>query len=126
MAQKKKTGTKPAKPTKPEASATFPVQPRGDRVVVKMKVGSNETPGGIVLPDAAVERSNVGEVVAVGPGRRDKDGNLVPIGLKIGDRVLASTYGGSPLEADASLGIEGDAYRIMREDDVLATVEAPK
>ena len=115
---KKKSGTRVALPK----FDSFPIKPRGDRVIVKMSTGVGVTPGGIVLPEAAKEKSQIAVVVAVGPGRRDKDGALIPIDLEVGNRVIAMTYAGSPLLANSELGIGDDEYQIMREEDVIAVV----
>ncbi len=101
---------------------SFPVKPRGDRVILKMSTGIDVTPGGIVLPDSAKEKSQIAVVAAVGPGRRDKDGNIIPIDLVVGDRVIALTYAGAPLAENRELGIGSDEYQIMREEDIIAVV----
>lgn len=122
MSTKKKSGGKPATGVTLPKFESFPVKPRGDRVIVKMSTGLGVTPGGIVLPEAAKEKSQVAVVVAVGPGRRDKDGALIPIELGVGDRVIAMTYAGSPLLPNPELGIREDEYQIMREEDIIAVV----
>lgn len=119
MAKKPKSSS--SRVTLPKLDS-FPIKPRGDRVILKMSTGIGVTPGGIVLPDSAQEKSQVATVIAVGPGRRDKDGNLIPIDLNVGDRVIAMTYAGSPLAENRELGIGADEYQIMREEDVIAVV----
>ncbi|MCL6581350.1 MAG: co-chaperone GroES [Firmicutes bacterium] len=89
------------------------IRPLGDRVVVKVLEQEERTASGIVLPDTAKERPQQGEVLAVGPGRRGEDGNLLPMTVKVGDRVLFSKYGGT----EVKLG--GEEYLILREDDIL-------
>lgn len=101
---------------------TFPIAPRGDRVIVKMQKGVSTTPGGIVLPDAAQEKSQIVTIVAVGPGRRTVDGVLVPMDLEVGQKVFVHTFAGSPIDANTDLGIAAETYSIMREEDVIATL----
>lgn len=93
------------------------VKPLGDRVFVKVSPSEEKTAGGILLPDTAKEKPQVGEVAAVGPGKADKDGNRVELEVKVGDRVLYSKYAGT----DIKLG--GDDYVLLSEKDILAAVE---
>jgi chaperonin GroES len=91
------------------------IKPLGDKVLVKPDETSEEkTTGGIIIPDTAKEKPQKGEVVAVGPGRQDEAGKVIPMNVKAGDKVLYSKYGGSELE------FEGARYLIMREDDIQA------
>jgi chaperonin GroES len=90
------------------------LKPLDDRVVVKPIEAEQVTAGGIVLPDAAKERSQKGEVIAVGPGRLLESGERCPIGLSVGDRVLFGKYGGTEIEVD------GEDVKILRESDILA------
>jgi chaperonin GroES len=92
------------------------LRPLADRVVVKVIEVEEKTEGGIVLPDTAKERPQQGEVLAVGPGRRLDDGSLLPLGVKVGDRVLFSKYGGVEVKVD------GEEYLILREDDILGVL----
>ncbi|MDQ1343740.1 MAG: chaperonin GroES [Patescibacteria group bacterium] len=93
------------------------IQPLSDRVLLKGVEPENVTKGGILLPQTGnKERPNLYEVVAVGPGKRDKDGNSVTIDLKPGDRVLSGQYSGDEVEVD------GTKYRIVAFDYVLAKV----
>ena len=91
--------------------------PLGDRLLVERLEAEETTAGGIVLPDAAKEKPIQGKVVAVGEGRRNDDGELVPMQVKKGDRILFGKYAGTEVKLD------GDEYLIMKEDDVLAIVE---
>ncbi|MEM9543330.1 MAG: co-chaperone GroES [Cyanobacteria bacterium P01_E01_bin.42] len=93
------------------------VKPLGDRVFVKVSPSEEKTAGGILLPDTAKEKPQVGEVVAVGPGKFDKDGNRGGLEVKVGDKVLYSKYAGT----DIKLG--GDDYVLLSEKDILAAVE---
>jgi chaperonin GroES len=92
------------------------VKPLGDRVFVKVAQTEERTAGGIVLPDTAKEKPQVGEVVAVGPGKRNDDGSRQPMEVKIGDKVLYSKYAGT----DIKLGNED--YVLLLEKDILAIV----
>lgn len=91
------------------------IQPLGDRVVVKPNSSETKSKGGIVLPDTAKEKPQEGEVVAVGKGKV-VDGNLQPLELKKGDKVVFSRYGGDEFKID---DIE---YKILREDEVLGVI----
>jgi chaperonin GroES len=89
------------------------IQPLGDRVVVKPFEGEEITPGGIVIPDAAREKSLRGEVVAVGPGRLSKKGQRVAPAVKKGDHVVYDRYAGDKVE------IAGVEYLVLREEEIL-------
>ena len=93
------------------------IKPLGDRVLIKPSEGKETTKGGIVLPDTAKEKPQEGEVVAVGEGRRTKEGKSIPLSLKKGDKVLYGKYSGTEITVD------GEEYLIMREEDVLAIIE---
>ena len=96
--------------------ATITIQPLADRVLVKrLDEEEEQKVGGIIIPDTAKEKPQEAEIVAVGPGRRE-DGDLVPLEVKEGDKVLIGKYSGTEVK------IEGEEYLIMREDDVLAIV----
>ena len=92
------------------------VKPLGERVFVKVSPSEDKTAGGILLPDTAKEKPQVGEVVAVGPGKRNDDGSYSALEVKVGDRVLYSKYAGT----DVKLG--GDDYVLLSEKDILAAV----
>ncbi len=92
------------------------VKPLGDRVFVKVSEAEEKTAGGIILPDNAKEKPQVGEIVQVGPGKRNEDGSRQEPEVKIGDRVLYSKYAGT----DIKLG--GDDYVLLSEKDILAVV----
>lgn len=92
------------------------VQPLGDRVFVKISASEEKTAGGILLPDTAKEKPQLGEVVAVGSGKVDKNGKRIPLDVKIGDKVLYSKYAGT----DIKMGNE--EYILLTERDILATV----
>lgn len=92
------------------------VKPLGDRVFVKVNPSEEKTAGGILLPDTAKEKPQVGEVAAVGPGKRNDNGTVTPVEVKVGDNVLYSKYAGT----DIKLG--GDDYVLLSEKDILAVV----
>ncbi|MDQ8154658.1 MAG: co-chaperone GroES [Gemmatimonadota bacterium] len=91
------------------------VAPLADRVVIKAIEESEQMRGGLYIPDTAKEKPQQGEIIAVGPGRYE-DGKLVPMGVKVGDKVLYGKYSGTEVT------IEGDNFLILRESDVLAVV----
>ncbi len=90
------------------------LKPLADRIVIKVLEEEEKTPGGIVLPDTAKEKPQVGEVIAVGPGRTLDNGQKVAPEVKKGDKVVFSRYGGTEVK------IDGEEYLIMREGDILA------
>lgn len=92
------------------------IKPLADRIVIKMTEAEETTKSGIILASSAKEKPQVAEVVAVGPGGL-VDGNEVKMYLKVGDKVLISKYAGTEVKID---GVE---YTILRQGDVLATVE---
>ena len=94
------------------------IRPLYDRIVVKRIEEQETVRGGIIIPDSAKEKPQEGEVVAVGNGKRMEDGKLVPLDVKVGDRILFGKYSGSDIKLD------GDEYMIMREDEVLGVLDA--
>src|SRR5918998_5630539 len=91
------------------------VSPLADRVVIKAMEESEQMRGGLYIPDTAKEKPQQGEIIAVGPGKYE-DGKLVPMGVKVGDKVLYGKYSGTEVT------IEGDQLLILRESDVLAVI----
>jgi chaperonin GroES len=100
------------------ARAAAKVVPLGDRVVVKQSRQEEVRASGLVIPDTAREKPQLGEVIAVGPGKLDDNGKRVPIDLKAGDRVLYAKYSGQ----DVPRGVFSDEedYMILKESDILA------
>jgi chaperonin GroES len=94
-------------------------RPLHDRVVVRRIEAEEKTAGGIIIPDTAKEKPQQGEVIAVGPGGRDETGKLIPIDLKVGDRVLFGKWSGTEVK------IDGEEYLIMKESDVMGVLEEP-
>jgi chaperonin GroES len=93
------------------------LRPLHDRVVVKRLEQETKTASGIVIPDAAAEKPDQGEVMAVGPGKRNDKGEFVVLNVKVGDRVLFGKYSGQTVKVD------GDELLVMREEDLFAVVE---
>ena len=92
------------------------IKPLADRVVIKMLEPEEKTQGGIILAGTAKEKPQIAEVVAVGDGKFE-DGKLVPMIVKVGDKVLISKYSGTEVKVD---GVE---YTILKQDDILAIVQ---
>lgn len=93
------------------------LKPLGDRLVVKPMEEEEVTPSGIVLPETAKEKPQKGEVLAVGPGARNDDGDRIEMDVSKGDKVLFAKYGGTEIKMD------GDKLLILRESDVLAILD---
>jgi chaperonin GroES len=93
------------------------IKPLGDRVLVLPKEEAEMKKGGIIIPDTAKEKPQEGEVVAVGAGKRDDGGKLIPMNVKKGDKVLMPKYGGTEVK------INDKTYQLIREDDILAIVD---
>lgn len=94
------------------------IRPLNDRVIVKRMEEERKTASGIVLPGAAAEKPDQGEVVAVGAGKTGDDGKLQAMTVKVGDRVLFGKYSGQSFKMDS------EEYLTMREDDIIGIVEA--
>ena len=92
------------------------IRPLHDRVIVKRLDNERKTTSGIVIPDNVAEKPDQGEVVAVGPGKKDDNGKLIPMDLKPGDRVLFGKYSGQ------SVKVEGEELLVMREEDVMGVI----
>ncbi|OJX63180.1 MAG: co-chaperone GroES [Micrococcales bacterium 73-13] len=92
------------------------IKPLEDRIVVQQVEAENTTASGLVIPDTAKEKPQEGEVVAVGPGRVDDNGNRIPVDVAVGDRVIYSKYGGTEVKFGA------DEYLVLSARDVLAVV----
>ena len=94
------------------------LRPLGDRIIVKPLEAEEKTKGGIVLPETAKEKPQEGKVVAVGKGKILENGNIHPVEVKVGDRILYGKYSGNEITTK-----EGDELLIMREEDVLAIIK---
>ena len=93
------------------------IRPLQDRIIVKRLEEETKTKGGIIIPDTAKEKPVEGKIIAVGKGKVADDGKLIPMDVKVGDKVLFSKYGGTEVK------IDGEEYLIMREDDILGVIE---
>jgi chaperonin GroES len=93
------------------------LRPLSDRILVERVEEEEKTKGGLYIPDTAKEKPAEGKVVATGNGRMGEDGKLLPMDVKVGDRVLFSKYGGTEVK------IDGTDYLIMRQDDVLGVID---
>lgn len=93
------------------------IRPLHDRIVVQRTEEASTTKGGIIIPDTAKEKPAEGKVVAIGKGRIAEDGKVIPMELKVGDRILFSKYGGHEVK------IDGDEFLIMSQDDVYGVIE---
>ena len=94
------------------------IRPLGERVLVEPTAAADEEKkGGIIIPDTAKEKPQQGKVIAVGTGKRDDDGKLIPFNVKKGDKVLMPKYGGTEVK------IDDKEYQIVREEDILAVIE---
>ena len=93
------------------------IRPLQDRVIVKRIQEEEKTSGGIIIPDTAKEKPQEGKVIAVGPGKANDEGKIVPLDVKVNDRILFGKYSGS------EINIDGDEHLIMREEDILGIIE---
>ncbi len=93
------------------------IKPLEDRIIIKQVEAEQTTASGLVIPDSAKEKPQEGEVVAVGPGRIDDNGNRIPLDIKVGDIVIYSKFGGTEVKYG------GDEYLVLTARDVLAVVE---
>ncbi|MDE3038816.1 MAG: co-chaperone GroES [Pseudomonadota bacterium] len=94
------------------------IRPLGDRLVVERIEQDTKTAGGIIIPDTAKEKPKQGKVIAVGSGKKDKDGKRLPIDVEVGDIVLFTQWAGNEVK------IEGTEYLILQEENVLGIVES--
>ncbi len=92
------------------------IKPLEDRILVRPEEGQETTVSGIVIPDTAKEKPQEGTVLAIGPGKRSDTGEIIPMDIKVGDRVMYSKYGGTEIKVD------GDELLILSSRDVLAIV----
>jgi chaperonin GroES len=92
------------------------IRPLHDRVIVKRLDQERKTASGIVIPDNAAEKPDQGEIMAVGPGKRDENGKIVALDVKVGDKVLFGKYSGQTVKVD------GEELLVMREEDIMGVV----
>src|ERR1700679_3072086 len=104
-------------PNPREESCLMKIRPLHDRVIVKREEEERKSPGGIVIPDTATEKPIFGKVVAVGKGKILEKGEIRPLDVKVGDKILFGKYSGTEVKMD------GDELVVMREEDIMAVVE---
>ena len=92
------------------------IRPLHDRVIVKRLEEERKSAGGIVIPDNAAEKPDQGEVIAIGPGKRNEDGKREALDVKVGERILFGKYSGTTVK------IEGTEYLVMREEDIMGVL----
>jgi len=100
-----------------EETQSMKFRPLHDRVVVRRVRSEEKTAGGIIIPDTAQEKPQEGEIIATGPGARDEAGKLVPLDVRVGDRILFGKWSGTEVK------IDGEDLLIMKESDVMGVVE---
>ncbi|MDR2240752.1 MAG: co-chaperone GroES [Zoogloeaceae bacterium] len=93
------------------------IRPLHDRVIVRRLEEERKTASGIVIPDTATEKPDQGEVIAVGPGKRDENGKHIAPDVKVGDKVLFGKYSGQAVK------VQGEELLVMREEDIMGVVE---
>ena len=93
------------------------IRPLHDRVIVKRLEEERKTASGIVIPDNAAEKPDQGEIMAVGPGKRDDNGKHIALDVKVGDKVLFGKYAGQTVK------VQGEELLVMREEDIMGVVE---
>jgi chaperonin GroES len=93
------------------------IRPLQDRVIVKRLEEEGKTKGGIIIPDTAKEKPQEGKVIAVGKGKVTEDGKVIPLDVKVGDKILFGKYSGTEIK------IEGEEHLIMKEEDILGIIE---
>ncbi len=94
------------------------IRPLHDRVIVKRLEEERKTASGIVIPDTATEKPDQGEVIAVGPGKKDDNGKAIALDVKVGDKILFGKYSGQTVK------VSGEELLVMREEDIMGVVEA--
>jgi chaperonin GroES len=100
-----------------KGEAVMKIRPLQDRVIVKRIAEEEKTKGGIIIPDTAKEKPQEGKIVAVGKGKANDDGKIIPLQVKVGEKILFGKYSGSEIK------IDGEEHLIMREEDILGVVE---
>ncbi|QFY78935.1 co-chaperone GroES [Alcaligenes faecalis] len=93
------------------------LRPLNDRVIVKRLDNERTTASGIVIPESATEKPDQGEILAVGPGKKTEDGKVLPLDLKVGDKVLFGKYSGQAVK------IDGEELLVIREEEIFAVIE---
>ena len=102
---------------KEKSTSSIKLRPLGNRVLVRRLESEEKLKGGIILPDTAKKKQEQAEVVAIGTGKKDKNGNLIPIPVKIGDIILMEKYSGQEVT------IQDEEFFILKADDIIAIIE---
>jgi chaperonin GroES len=105
---------------KERRESTMKLRPLQDRILIKRIEEKETVKGGIIIPDTAKEKPQEGEVMAVGHGKKTEDGKVIPLDVKVGDRVLFGKYSGNDIKIDEQ------EYLILREDEILGVLETAK
>jgi chaperonin GroES len=100
-----------------EQATETKLKPLGNRVLAKRLEAETKMKGGIILPDTAKKKQETAKIVAIGTGKKDKQGNLIPFPVKVGDKILMDKYAGSEVSLD------GEDYIILSADDIIAVLE---
>jgi chaperonin GroES len=93
--------------------ANMKIHPVGDRILIQYAEEKEQIKGGVIIPDSAKEKPQEAKIIALGSGRKDKDGAVIPFEVKVGDKVLVARYGGAEVKLDEK------KYTLVREDDIL-------
>lgn len=93
------------------------IRPLHDRIIVERLEEETKTAGGIIIPDSAKEKPQQGKIIAVGKGKKTEDGKVLPLDVKVGDKVLFGKYAGTEVK------IEGKEFLMMREEDIMGVIE---
>jgi chaperonin GroES len=96
------------------------IRPLHDRIIVERLEEETKTAGGLIIPDTAKEKPQQGKIIAVGKGKKTEDGKVLPLDVKVGDKILFGKYAGTEIK------IEGKEFLMMREEDVLGVIEGGK
>jgi chaperonin GroES len=104
-------------PARPAPANLFSIKPVGDRILIRHIEEKEQVRGGVIIPDSAKEKPQQAEIIALGTGYKDKDGQLTAFEVKVGDRVLLAKYGG------AEVKVNEQKYTIVREDDILGIID---
>ena len=94
------------------------IRPLHDRIIVKRLEEERKTASGIVIPDTAAEKPDQGEVVAIGTGKKTEDGKVIPLQVKVGDKILFGKYSGQTVK------VQGEELLVMKEDDIMGVLES--
>jgi chaperonin GroES len=103
-----------------ERRINMDIRPLHDRIIVERLEEETKTAGGLIIPDTAKEKPQQGKIIAVGKGKKTEDGKVLPLDVKVGDKILFGKYAGTEIK------LEGKEFLMMREEDVLGVIEGGK